>query len=43
MKSRQGTTEYLTPSTLGVGLVEGYNAIGFDKSLTRPYLRREVL
>ncbi|SCZ88447.1 BZ3500_MvSof-1268-A1-R1_Chr2-1g04416 [Microbotryum saponariae] len=40
MKQRQGGTEYLVPSTLGIGLVEGYNAIGFDKSLSKPYLRR---
>lgn len=42
MKRREGNTEYLVPSTLGIGLVEGYNAIGFDKSLTKPYLRRLV-
>lgn len=30
------------PSTLGIGLVEGYNAIGFDDSLTKPNLRRLV-
>lgn len=42
MKQRQGNVEYLVPSTLGVGLVEGYNAIGFDKSLTKPHLRRLV-
>jgi hypothetical protein len=42
MKSEHGGTQYLTPSTLGIGLVEGYNTIGFDKSLTRPLLRREV-
>lgn len=34
--------KYLVPSTLGVGLVEGYNAIGFDRSLSKPHLRREV-
>lgn len=40
--ARNGGTEYLVPSTLGTGLVEGYNAIGFDKSLSKPQLRREV-
>lgn len=42
MKQREGATEYLVPSTLGIGLVEGYNAIGFDKSLSKPHLRRLV-
>ncbi|KAJ1941040.1 DNA topoisomerase 3-alpha, partial [Linderina macrospora] len=32
----------LSPSTLGVGLVEGYDAIGLELSLTKPYLRREM-
>ena len=34
--------KYLVPSPLGVGLVEGYNAIDFDRSLSKPHLRREV-
>ncbi len=34
--------KYLVPSALGVGLVEGYNRIGFDRSLSKPHLRREV-
>ena len=38
----QGSTKYLVPATLGIGLVEGYNEIGFDRSLSRPELRREV-
>lgn len=38
----QGATKYLVPSTLGIGLVEGYNEIGFDRSLSRPEMRREV-
>lgn len=42
MKQREGAVEYLVPSTLGIGLVEGYNAIGFDKSLSKPHLRRLV-
>ncbi|KAJ1673955.1 DNA topoisomerase 3-alpha, partial [Spiromyces aspiralis] len=32
----------LRPSTLGVALVEGYDAIGLDLSLCKPYLRREL-
>ncbi|OSD06958.1 prokaryotic type I DNA topoisomerase [Trametes coccinea BRFM310] len=38
----QGATKYLIPSTLGIGLVEGYDAIGFDQSLSKPELRRET-
>ena len=34
--------KYLVPSALGIGLVEGYNRIGFDRSLSKPHLRREV-
>jgi hypothetical protein len=30
------------PSTLGIGLIEGYNEIGFEKSLSKPQLRRET-
>ncbi|KAJ2525454.1 DNA topoisomerase 3-alpha [Coemansia sp. RSA 2049] len=32
----------LTPSTLGIGLVEGYDAVGLELSLSKPYLRRET-
>ena len=28
----EGSTKYLVPSTLGIGLIEGYNEIVFDKS-----------
>ncbi|KAF8481542.1 prokaryotic type I DNA topoisomerase [Gautieria morchelliformis] len=38
----EGSTKYLVPSTLGIGLIEGYNKIGFEKSLSKPQLRREV-
>lgn len=38
----EGAIKYLVPSTLGIGLIEGYNAIGFDRSLSKPQLRREV-
>ena len=34
--------KFLVPSDLGIGLVDGYNQIGFDRSLTKPHLRREV-
>lgn len=42
MKRKEGRTEYLLPSTLGIGLVKGYDDIGLDKSLCKPHLRREV-
>ncbi|KAJ1725743.1 DNA topoisomerase 3-alpha [Coemansia erecta] len=32
----------LTPSTLGIGLKEGYDAIGLELSLCKPYLRRQM-
>ncbi|TXT07533.1 hypothetical protein VHUM_03253 [Vanrija humicola] len=39
---QQQKSKYLVPSQLGIGLVEGYNAIGFDRSLSKPHLRRET-
>ena len=36
-----GVQEFI-PTTLGVALVEGYNNMGFDTSLTKPFLRKEV-
>ncbi|KAG9024460.1 DNA topoisomerase [Tulasnella sp. JGI-2019a] len=39
---KEGAVTYLVPSTLGIGLVEGYNRIGFDRSLSKPQLRRET-
>ncbi|KAH8980237.1 DNA topoisomerase [Lactarius akahatsu] len=38
----EGSVKYLVPSTLGIGLVNGYNDIGFDRSLSKPQLRRET-
>ncbi|KAJ6625811.1 prokaryotic type I DNA topoisomerase [Mycena sp. CBHHK59/15] len=38
----EGGTKYLMPSTLGIGLIEGYNEMGLEKSLSKPHLRREV-
>ena len=38
----EGAKKYLIPSTLGIGLIEGYNQIGLNKSLSKPQLRREV-
>lgn len=42
MERKEGATKYLVPSTLGIGLVHGYNKIGLEKSLSKPQLRREV-
>jgi DNA topoisomerase-3 len=41
-EKQEAKIKYLVPSSLGVGLVEGYNAIGFDRSLSKPHLRAEV-
>jgi DNA topoisomerase III len=42
MERLEGNTKYLVPSTLGIGLVHGYNQIGLERSLSKPQLRREV-
>ncbi|KAH8916977.1 prokaryotic type I DNA topoisomerase, partial [Atractiella rhizophila] len=42
MKHKEGRIEYLSPSTLGIGLVRGYNQVGLEKSLSKPQLRRET-
>ncbi|KAJ2892018.1 DNA topoisomerase 3-alpha, partial [Coemansia aciculifera] len=34
--------KFLTPSTLGVGLIEGYDAMGLELSLSKPHLRCEM-
>ena len=39
----EGKTKYLVPSSLGIGLIEGYEKIEFEKSLSKPQLRREVI
>ncbi|ORY31011.1 DNA topoisomerase [Naematelia encephala] len=41
-EKQEQKVKYLVPSPLGVGLVEGYNSIGFDRSLSKPHLRRET-
>ncbi|KIL66374.1 hypothetical protein M378DRAFT_185976 [Amanita muscaria Koide BX008] len=38
----EGNTKYLIPSKLGLGLVDGYNKLGLQKSLSKPQLRRET-
>ncbi len=42
MTQSEGRVKYLVPSTLGIGLVEGYNKIDLEKSLSKPFLRRET-
>ncbi|KAH0562609.1 hypothetical protein GP486_002715 [Trichoglossum hirsutum] len=40
-RDRNAMLEFI-PSTLGVALVEGYNNMGFEPSLTKPFLRKEM-
>ena len=37
-----GGMEEFIPSTLGIALVEGYDAIGFENSLSKPFLSKEM-
>lgn len=37
----RGNGEYLAPTPLGHALVEGYESIGLDRSLTKPFIRRD--
>lgn len=41
-EKQEARIKYLVPSLLGIGLVEGYNLIGFERSLSKPQLRAEV-
>ncbi|KAF9690823.1 hypothetical protein EKO04_011254 [Ascochyta lentis] len=36
-----GVQEYI-PTTLGVALIEGYDNVGFETSLSKPFLRKEM-
>ncbi|KAF9073663.1 DNA topoisomerase [Rhodocollybia butyracea] len=38
----EGATKYLLPSTLGLGIVEGYDRLAITKGITKPMLRRET-
>lgn len=40
-RSSGGPAEFI-PTTLGVALYEGYEKMGFENSLTKPFLRKEV-
>lgn len=37
-----GGAEHFIPTTLGVALIEGYDSIGLDTSLGKPFLRKEM-
>lgn len=39
---RRGGVEEFVPSSLGIALVEGYDDIGFENSVSKPFLRKEV-
>lgn len=38
----RGSVMEFVPSTLGIGLVEGYDSMRFDISLIKPFLRKQV-
>ncbi|KAH7082299.1 DNA topoisomerase 3-beta [Paraphoma chrysanthemicola] len=43
--SRRGSTggiQEFIPTTLGVALIEGYDQVGFETSLSKPFLRKEM-
>ncbi len=37
-----GGNAVFIPTTLGVALIEGYDNVGFETSLSKPFLRKEV-
>ena len=37
-----GSVQQFIPTTLGVALIEGYNGIGLETSLGKPFLRKEM-
>ncbi|KAG8534179.1 uncharacterized protein KY384_001023 [Bacidia gigantensis] len=37
-----GTVQQFIPTTLGVALIEGYDSIGLETSLGKPFLRKEM-
>lgn len=41
-KNRENIIYEFIPSTLGIALIDGYDKIGFDQSLGKPFLRREM-
>jgi len=38
----RGDVMEFVPSTLGIGIVEGYDSMRFDISLIKPFLRKQV-
>ncbi|ODV78582.1 DNA topoisomerase [Suhomyces tanzawaensis NRRL Y-17324] len=43
MKQKQASVEYIIPSDLGMGLIEGLDAMGFDNiSLSKPFMRKQL-
>lgn len=42
IEKQEQKVKYLVPSLLGIALVEGFDQIGLDRSLTKPHLRAEV-
>ncbi|KAF9094132.1 DNA topoisomerase [Mortierella sp. GBA35] len=42
VRHKQGNEYQFTPSTLGIALVEGYDNIGLDMSLSKPFLRSQL-
>jgi DNA topoisomerase-3 len=40
--SGNGGVQEFIPTTLGVALIEGYDNVGFETSLSKPFLRKEV-
>ncbi|ORY82060.1 DNA topoisomerase [Protomyces lactucae-debilis] len=42
LKEANGGTPQFIPTTLGIALVEGFDAMGFEESLTKPQLRKET-
>ncbi|CUM63196.1 uncharacterized protein PRCAT00000765001 [Priceomyces carsonii] len=43
VKAKQSSVEYIVPSPLGMGLIEGFSQMEFDDvSLSKPFLRKEL-
>lgn len=42
VKQQSGRVSQFLPSTLGIALCDGFDAMGFDESLTKPHLRKET-
>ncbi|KAG9286855.1 hypothetical protein G9A89_012405 [Geosiphon pyriformis] len=41
-KLREGQKEYIYPLELGLALIHGYREIGYESSLSKPFLRRKL-